>query len=93
VRVYGSEFSLAGRLLWRGAERWAIGPLLELRWNDANEIGLGIARVAGAGLSASRSLRGGYQLGAQATIYGGEADGGHVQLRGAQTSLWIGREF
>lgn len=93
LRVYGDEFSLQGRLIWRDAKRWSAGPVLELRWNDANELGQGMSRSAGLGGQSSLALGNGYRLGALVMLYRGEVDGGHLALRGLQTALTLGREF
>jgi hypothetical protein len=93
LKVYGDEFSLAGKFTYHPQPLWYVAPLLELRFISGNEFEdeneLGSAENIGFGAELGRNIGEGFDLGIGFKYYTGSANDGNIDLTGYRLSAGI----
>lgn len=93
LKVYGNEFSAAGRFTYRPGPNWYLAPLFDLRLISGNEFEderrLGNANNIGFGFDLGYLVAAGFDFGIGFKYYTGSADGGNIDLSGYQLSAGI----
>jgi len=93
LKVFGNEFSAAGRFTYRPQPAWYLAPLLELRFISGNEFEderqLGGASNIGFGCDLGYMIGSGFDFGIGFKYYTGSADGGNINLSGSRLSAGI----
>jgi len=93
LKVYGNEFSAAGRFTYRPQPKWYLAPILDLRFISGNEFEderqLGSASNIGFGCDLGYMLGSGLDFGLGFKYYTGSADGGNIDLTGYRLTAGI----
>ncbi|MCX6826831.1 MAG: hypothetical protein NTV06_06170 [candidate division Zixibacteria bacterium] len=84
LKIYGNEFSAAGKISWYFTKDWYVAPSAEWRSIAANEEGFGESNIFGIGGNLGRKIGKKADFGFGLKFLSGDADAGHIELSGYQ---------